>query len=547
MDKKPFGGDEQGKSPEELDRIINDIYMSAVYGVKPEDMEKGDGDDDLTRVWSTGGQPSGKPDARVYDLKPGKGRKQQDETAPPIDAPPAEAEKDIGSAEWEREMDRRVAGFFGEDDDNIDAFSRETPPSRPRAPGRHEAGPARRVRADKTAKPAKKAKRTPRQRIIRAVSAVLMIAVLYCTAVFSNIPFIKKWRDIYIETAMGTMTHQWLATMFIPRSVIDRVMDTRSDIEINQDDIDTNWSSGSLHGADKKVKWSKLEKKFFDTYPEIDKKSFEDYMDSHSEDDAVTSEGYLVIDEADVGSKGTGIRTTSGDDVLAIDTKNGIVIIRVAGAEYEGRLAIVKDPAQVGLGLAADFGNTGAIIADIAKQNKAVLAINASGFYDPEGHGNGGMPHGLVIKDGKTYSNFAGGNNKTIGFDYDNDLQIGKYKDGVKLRDAVEFKPVLVLDGKKVIEGSAGWGIQPRTCIGQTKDGQVLMMVIDGRQAGYSIGCTMGDMADIMLEYGAYQACNLDGGSSSIMYYNGRKITKPSAANKENGRRLPDAFIVYER
>ena len=75
----------------------------------------------------------------------------------------------------------------------------------------------------------------------------------------------------------------------------------------------------------------------------------------------------------------------------------------------------------------------------------------------------------------------------------------------------------------------------------------MLMMVIDGRQAGYSIGCTMGVMADIMMEYGAYQACNLDGGSSSIMYYNGRKITKPSAANKENGRRLPDAFIVYER
>ena len=111
----------------------------------------------------------------------------------------------------------------------------------------------------------------------------------------------------------------------------------------------------------------------------------------------------------------------------------------------------------------------------------------------------------------------------------------------------MEFKPALVFDGEKVVEGSAGWGISPRTAIGQTKNGQVLLLVVDGRQPGYSIGCTMGDLADMLLRYGAYQACNLDGGSSSIMYYNGRKITKPSAANKEEGRRLPDAFIVSAR
>ena len=57
----------------------------------------------------------------------------------------------------------------------------------------------------------------------------------------------------------------------------------------------------------------------------------------------------------------------------------------------------------------------------------------------------------------------------------------------------------------------------------------------------------MGDLADVMTRYGAYQACNLDGGSSSILYYNGRKITRPSAADKDNGRRLPNAFVVYER
>ena len=81
----------------------------------------------------------------------------------------------------------------------------------------------------------------------------------------------------------------------------------------------------------------------------------------------------------------------------------------------------------------------------------------------------------------------------------------------------------------------------------QTGDGQVLLLVVDGRQPGYSIGCTMGDLADIMERYGAEQACNLDGGSSSIMYYNGRKITRPSAGDKQNGRRLPNAFVVSAR
>lgn len=403
--------------------------------------------------------------------------------------------------------------------------------------------PQRRPTSRERKKPARK-KKTHRLRA--ALCLLLCAAGLYGIAIYGNIPFIRKWRDIYIETAMGTMTHQWLATAFIPRSVIDEVMGTRTGIETEQEEIDTHWSTSTLKGANKKTTWEKLRRSFFDLYSEIDQDSFEAYMEQNG-DRCIDSEGYLVIDQADIGAPATGIFTTAGDEVLAIDTRNGITIVRVTGSDYEGRLAIVKNAAQVGVALAPSFGEVGSTIGTIAQQNDAVLAVNASGFYDPEGHGNGGIVHGLVIKDGKTYSNFAGGNNKTIGFDYDDNLQIGIYRDGADLRDAVEFKPALIFDGEKMVEGSAGWGISPRTAIGQTKNGQVLLLVVDGRQPGYSIGCTMGDLADVLLRYGAYQACNLDGGSSSIMYYNGRKITKPSAANKEEGRRLPDAFIVSAR
>ena len=379
-----------------------------------------------------------------------------------------------------------------------------------------------------------------------AACILVMVAGLYGIAIYSDIPFVRKWRDIYIETAMGTMTHQWLATAFIQEEVIEEVMDTRVDIETAQEEIDTRWEAKPLKGAEKKTKWEKLRKSFFDLYSEIDRESFEQYIEKNGED-CIDEEGYLVIDQADIGADATGIVTVQGNPVMAVDTRNGITIVKIKGGDYEGRLAIVKNAAQIGLELAPGFGDVGAVISTIAQRSEAVLAVNASGFYDPEGQGNGGIAHGLVIKEGKTYSDFAGGNNKTIGFDYNDNLQIGIYRDGQNLRDAVEFKPALIYDGTKMVEGSAGWGVAPRTAIGQTKNGQVLLLVVDGRQVGYSIGCTMGDLADVLLCYEAYQACNLDGGSSSIMYYNGRKITRPSAANKEDGRRLPNAFVVTPR
>ncbi len=97
----------------------------------------------------------------------------------------------------------------------------------------------------------------------------------------------------------------------------------------------------------------------------------------------------------------------------------------------------------------------------------------------------------------------------------------------------MEFKPALVVNGEQATFGSAGWGIHPRTAIGQAEDGSIIMIVIDGRQPGYSIGITVGELAEMCLKYGAVQALNLDGGSSSIMYYNGRKITQPSGGDRE--------------
>lgn len=442
---------------------------------------------------------------------------------------------------WEQETAQQIADSLHRATANISTESGQEPPAADRRPGAHLAQKAKKEKEKKTKK-----EKAPGQRLRIILSAVMLVLGLYGICVFSNIPFIAKWRAIYIETAMGTMTHQWLATWFIPGPVIDEVMGTRSDLESSQKNIFTDWLMELLQGADKKLQWNKLEKDFFRLYSEIDKDSFNAYLKEHG-DSCFTADGYLLIDEAGLDQDGTSIRTVHGDQVLAIDTEAGIVIVRVEGDGYVGRLAIVRDPGQVGLELSLNFGKSGSIIADIAKANDAVLAMNASGFWDPEGHGNGGTPHGLVIRDGELLSKWMGNNNKAIGFDYNDQLNIGTYTEVDDYRDAVEFKPILVLDGEKQVSGSSGWGIQPRSAIGQTKDGQVLMLVVDGRQPGYSIGCTMGDLADVLSRYDAQQACNLDGGSSSIMYYRGRKITRPSSGDKENGRLLPNAFVVTAR
>ena len=378
-----------------------------------------------------------------------------------------------------------------------------------------------------------------------AVTAVVLI-VLYCVAIFSDIPFVKKWRTLYIETAMGTLSHHWLATAFIPPSVIDEAMKGYESLDASQSGVNSDWNMSDLPGAEAALPWEKEQDRFFRIYPEIDKDSFQAYLSSHG-DECFTSDNYLLIDKAGRDDGGTSIQTTKGDQVLAIDTVNGITILKVAGEGYVGKLAIIKDPEQVSLELAADLGSTGQRLRGIVEDNDAALAINASGFLDPNGQGNGGRVYGLVISNGKLINQPEGGTYKTIGFDKNSQLYIGSFTSASDFRDAVEFKPALVINGEKMVSGSAGWGIQPRSAIGQTKDGQVLLLIIDGRAPGYSIGCTVEDLADIMLRYGAEQACNLDGGSSSLMYYNGREITKPSAGNKDLGRLLPDAFVVSKR
>ena len=136
-----------------------------------------------------------------------------------------------------------------------------------------------------------------------------------------------------------------------------------------------------------------------------------------------------------------------------------------------------------------------------------------------------------------------------IGFDNDNKLILGNMSKEQALatgyRDAIEFGPYLIVNGKRsFIRGNGGWGIAPRSAIGQRQDGIVLFLVINGRLAT-SIGADMVDLTDIMERYGAYNAANLDGGSSSELVIKGQIINTPVAGG-DNGLRTMSTFWVVK-
>ena len=112
------------------------------------------------------------------------------------------------------------------------------------------------------------------------------------------------------------------------------------------------------------------------------------------------------------------------------------------------------------------------------------------------------------------------------------------------IRDAVEFGPFLIVNGKRsFIKGNGGWGKAPRTAIGQRKDGIVLLLVVNGRSAT-SIGADMIDLCDIMENFGAINAANLDGGASSELLINGKIVNNPTAGGTLGGLRLMPTFWV---
>ncbi len=394
------------------------------------------------------------------------------------------------------------------------------------------------------------------------LSIVLFLEATYCFLVFTNIPSIKYWRDQYIATALSTMTHSWMAEWFLPEYMVEDMrmrmylsgleqedeisqrpvvtQPTESDPETPTEGIDeTTAPTETVPGEDP------AETAFYELFWELNRSTFEAYLEDHPE---VLNNGWenIYINEAGFNDKGTSIYTNMGEQVLALDAKNQILLVRVQGTGYLGILAIGKDPAQIRCEASSGIGNYGQDIGTICKNSGGLIGITGNGFNDPEGNGNGGDIAGYTMCEGKSYGlHYSQRGYKRIELTKDNKFYITNASSSVAedVTDAVEFKPALIVDGRLTVEGYGEHdGINPRAAIGQSSRGEILMLVIEGRLIGRSIGTNVETCANILMRHDAYTAMNLDGGTSAVMWYDGEYVTKCSNANIQC-RSLPNAWV----
>lgn len=305
-----------------------------------------------------------------------------------------------------------------------------------------------------------------------------------------------KFKSFWIPTAMTTMSHKYLAYTLYDEDVVDKVMSEnyieQISEEINLDDI--------VIGEGSKKNYNEYEKELF--------------------------------------------KKDAGNDVYKT--------IRINESKFKGWLIGIYDPSDVELAVSSKLGKAGQSVNRLVTNNDGLVGINGGGFEDLDGWGNGSVPYGSIIKDGKLIWTHSGGSGGLIGFTKDHKMYLTNKKpeEAIKngMEEAVEFGPNLIVNGKRSkVHGDGGWGVAPRSVIAQRKDGVVLFLIIEGRLPGYSTGASLNDVINILVKYKAYNAANLDGGASSTMSIEGKLWNKPSAGESYGGRTVSNAWIVTNK
>ena len=281
----------------------------------------------------------------------------------------------------------------------------------------------------------------------------------------------ERFKTWLITTAMQTMNHQYLCKWFYSDKMIKEVMDDNYIIE-----------SGESTDTSLIKKQSKYRKKTYEN--EYEK------------------------------------------EILDVDDDIKYKIIEFEINDCKGHLAVVYDASMVKLAVTKNLGYSGQYVTAMASDHNALLAINGGGFYDPGNSSAGGTPNGITISDGQIITNGQYGTNNQgggiIGFNTDDIFVLLKNTSAEEainmgVRDAVSWGPFLIVNGEpSFIKGNGGWGYAARSAIGQRADGIVLLLVIDSN-ATRTKGADMVDLTEIMQNYGAINAANLDGGTSSVM------------------------------
>lgn len=282
----------------------------------------------------------------------------------------------------------------------------------------------------------------------------------------------------------------------------------------------------------------------------------------------VNSNGSTIPDEATPSAGDSGPNASSTEEIPATlqDPRDGIEILPISGRTFYGTMMIIEDPSRVSVATTYPWGEFGKNLDVIAKEAGAIAAVNG-GLYESYSN-TGARPYGVAVSNGQIQLNQPGSwpGLYMIGLNNDNILVIkslagmnaSQFETYVKengIRDAVAFQEEssdknnhfvqLIINGEARELNGMGSGLNPRTAIGQRADGAILLLVTDGRGASGHLGASASDLINVMMEHGAINAANLDGGSSSCMYYDEEYLMTSVTFYYSNASwRLPTAFVV---
>ena len=372
------------------------------------------------------------------------------------------------------------------------------------------------------------------------LALILLLECGYCVAVFTDwVPPLSRLREAFIETALGTMRHKWLATALIPGDIVQEaaeglVSDRNAQLGLNSGDWEIVEEDPSS-GADAR-------EAFFEIFHELEEEAVLSWAEDHPE---AVENGWdsFYVNQSGLTDSGTDLYTCRGDQVLAIDAANGLMVLRVRDGLYRGVLVLGKDPALIRCAASAGWGSYGQRAGEIAQANNALVALTGSGFDDsaPEGQDQTGAAMCMGVALGEHLKPGY----KRIELRSDDRLYVVDAPESYHpdCTDATEWTPALIVDGVTVVTKDDHYNARnPRCCLGQAKDGTVLMLCIEGRYLD-SLGATAPECAEILARYDAWTAMNLDGGTSAICWYEGEYITRCSDPDRPEGRLLPNVWV----
>lgn len=359
---------------------------------------------------------------------------------------------------------------------------------------------------------------------------------------YSTIPFIQHYRELLVGTAMTTSSYRELIKFLIPRAEIERIMQLAQPMsDESTDGSDINIKTLALSKVKKELTITKMDGDHFlkikSLFP-ISKKTGQVYIrDSFkgigTSVDAAKRYKYLYKNQQRY-------KVEKGYDTFYVDT------VEISCELFNANAIIISDPSKVVVRKSKTIGQAGEAIQSMINRNDGIGGINGGGYIGYNYGGNGAVPKGVVITNGKWYGKLIKSSN-LIGFTEKDKLIIGHYSkeqlNKLKVRDAVQFYPSIIVNGKGMYTAAseAASGIHPRSAIGQTKDGSIVMLTINGRQTS-SIGGSYFDEQNIFYQLGCINAVNLDGGHSSFLVFNKKLLNIPYHPYLD--KQLPDAFVI---